>query len=288
MVPLFAITAGVVLFALFAPKRGQVIEVLPSGRRGLRVKWQGATGWPAGIPAPKFKVGQRVTIRNPADQGPDPAVEGKTAAILELVYSERGEQRGDAWVWEGKPGGWGYVLDLKVADQPVRVAETSLVPEGTKVGAGDDAEWLCGDLPLDRILASGVAGSGDAAAGYSWKKFGRALKKAAKWCWKNKWVKYGIAAAAQALNVVAPGAGVALGAAILIVDKATSKDKKTAEPELQKVQEIRNQADAGDPKAKEALETLTIVRDAQKEAAKEGINPPGAKAEPLPDLSEVL
>ena len=351
----FAILSGIVLFALLGKQyRGGPENLSTKPRkRSIRAKWKGAGEPPAEFKTPKYKVGQKVTIRSPHEKD---QFEGKTVTITERIYYE---------VVEADPSGtllpvpgaetWGYVVDLTFDGMPLNVAETSLVPgsgavagddtdwifqveylkqvwpliEGSRastatlrkamkiaaaldgnitftqqgnpedialvtemlthlrqnVAAGDDATYLCGDLPIDRILAPSSAGSGDAEFGYSWKKFGRALKKAAKWCWKNKYVRYGLAAAAQALNVVAPGAGVALGAAILVVDKATSKDKKVAEPELKKIQDIKDKADAGDPKAKDALATLTIVREAQKEAAKEGTP---TDPEPIPDLKAAV
>jgi hypothetical protein len=275
----FAILAGIVLLALFAPKRGTTTEVT-SLRRGLRVKWRGTTGWPSDAPVPRFRAGQKVTIKDP-DEPKDSPVNGKTVTITEMVYSEVvGVKADGSMVPLGMPGSWGYVVDLKIDGQEVRVSETSLVPEGAAVSGAEEMDYLCGDLPIDRILASGMVTTVE--LGYSWKKFGRALKRAAKWCWKNKYVKWAaVAAASTAMNIVAPGSGVALLAAVAIVDKATHKDKKIAAPALQKIQEIKDKADAGDPKAKEALSTLTLVREGQKEAAKEG---PIAEAEPLPDL----
>jgi hypothetical protein len=276
----FAILSGIVLFALFGKQyRGGPENLsLKPRKRSIRAKWKGAGAPPAEFKTPKYKIGQKVTIRSPHEKD---QFEGKTATVTERIYYE---------VVEADPSGtllpvpgaetWGYVVDLMFDGLPLNVAETSLVPEGG-AAAGDDS-YLCGDLPIDRILSPASAGSGDAESGYSWKKFGRALKKAAKWAYKNKYVKWAaVAAASTAMNIVAPGSGVALLAAVAIVDKATSKDKKVAAPALQKIQEIKDKADAGDPRAKEALSTLTLVREGQKEAVKEGR---ATEPEPLPDL----
>jgi hypothetical protein len=280
----FAILSGIVLFALLGKQyRGGPENLSTKPRkRSIRAKWKG-TGAPSSeFKVPKYKVGQKVTIRSPHEKD---QFEGKTVTITERIYYE---------VVEADPSGtllpvpgaesWGYVVDLMFDGLPLNVAETSLVPEGG-AAAGDDS-YLCGDLPIDRILAPGSAGSGDAEAGYSWKKFGRALKKAAKWVYKNKYIRLAaVAAASTAMNIVAPGSGVALLAAVAIVDKATHKDKKIAAPALQKIQEIKDKADAGDPKAKEALSTLTLVREGQKEAVKEGR---ATEPEPLPDLKAAV
>lgn len=138
------ILAAVVLFALFAPKRGRVTEVT-NLRRGLREKWRGVKDWPTGIQAPKFKAGQKVTVRIPPEPSvePDKEVEGKTATVVELVYSEVVEVKPDGTqVTVAGPGKWAYVLDLKVADQPVRVDESSLVPEGTAAAGDGDTDWI--------------------------------------------------------------------------------------------------------------------------------------------------
>ena len=100
-------------------------------RRGVRPKWRG-TGHPAaGLPAPKYAMGQEVVIRNPPEPGvaPDAAVEGKKVKVVERVYYEVvGYTKDGAAVPLPEPGSWGYVTDLKIDGQPVTVAETSLVP----------------------------------------------------------------------------------------------------------------------------------------------------------------
>jgi hypothetical protein len=144
----FVIGAAILLFAIFAPKRAkaapapaaapalppkprrsEVIDIF-SLPRGLREKWRGVTGWPADAPAPKFAAGQKVTIQIPKDptlEFADPA-DGKTAAVVALTYSEHVAKKPDGtFAVLPLPGVWGYVLDLKIDEQPVQAAESVLV-----------------------------------------------------------------------------------------------------------------------------------------------------------------
>ena len=142
----FVIGAAILLFAIFAPKRSvaapapakapalppkrsEVIDIF-SLPRGLREKWRGVMGWPVDAPAPKFAAGQKVTIQIPKDptmEFADPA-DGKTAAVVTLTYSEHVAKKPDGtFAVLPLPGVWGYVLDLKIDEQPVQAAEAVLV-----------------------------------------------------------------------------------------------------------------------------------------------------------------
>jgi hypothetical protein len=137
----FAILSGIVLFALLGKQyRGGPENLSTKPRkRSIRAKWKGAGEPPAEFKVPKYKVGQKVTIRSPHEKD---QFEGKTATVTERIYYE---------VVEADPSGtllpvpgaetWGYVVDLMFDGLPLNVAETSLVPGGGAV-AGDDTDWI--------------------------------------------------------------------------------------------------------------------------------------------------
>ena len=127
----FGIGWAVSAWAQPGPARQSIVTTEVKVRRGYRVKWRGAGQPPKGLtPAPKFKVGDKVTIRVPAEPGvePDPLVEGKQVLVMELIYSERvAYGAGGAVTVLPEPGAWSYRTSLVIAEQPVEVAETSLV-----------------------------------------------------------------------------------------------------------------------------------------------------------------
>ena len=118
------------------PARG---ATLPTGtvtatvrlRRGTREKWRGAGIIPAGAPAPRWKMGDKVKVAVAVGPGEDaPPEQGKVAKVAMRVLNE---------VVNVLPGGgmepvvgvpllWSYVLDAKVGEPPValEVAEGSL------------------------------------------------------------------------------------------------------------------------------------------------------------------
>jgi len=113
-----------------APGPRSVVTASVKVRRGVRPKWKGTAVPPPELdPRPKYKPGQRVTIRNPEEPGvtPDTAVEGKTVTVKELIFYEP-VAYGPGGVATPLPerGSWGYLTDLVIGDQPVTVAETSL------------------------------------------------------------------------------------------------------------------------------------------------------------------
>jgi hypothetical protein len=118
--------------AAAAPPAGprSVVTTSVKVRRGVRQRWRGAGTPPAGLtPAPKYKVGDKLVIRNPPEPGvePDAAVEGKPVVVMEAInYEVVGYGPDGAVTVLPLPGSWGYVTNLTVDGQPVIVAETSL------------------------------------------------------------------------------------------------------------------------------------------------------------------
>lgn len=118
--------------AAAAPPAGprSVVTTSVKVRRGVRPRWRGAGTPPAGLtPAPKYKVGDRLVIRNPVEKGvePDKLVEGKTVTVMEAIsYEVVGYKPDGGVVVLPDPGSWGYVTDMVIDGQPVIVAETSL------------------------------------------------------------------------------------------------------------------------------------------------------------------
>lgn len=116
---------------------------------------------------------------------------------------------------------------------------------------------------MDIEFSGDSDGVGYYEVGGWWGGLWKGIKKISKAVYKSKATR---AAAAMALNSVAPGSGEAFKKSIDLIDKATSKDPKTKEEAIKVVKDIADKAKAGDKKFEPLHQMLVAINDGRKEA----------------------